>query len=68
MVGGFAMYLSPMKRLRKGIHERQNLLCHVHEISFPNSLVASSLLRNLRLVVGAGHLRTTVMLGTTTQI
>ena len=60
------MHVSPMKRLRKCIHERQNLLCHVYQISFPNSLVGSSVLRDLRLVLGAGRLRTSVMLGTTT--
>ena len=64
--GGFAMQVSSMKRLRKCINERQNLLCHVYQISFPNSHVGSSLLRNLRLVLGAGHLRTSVIHGTTT--
>ena len=57
-----------MKRLCKCIHECQNLLCYVHQISFPNSLVGSSLLRNVRLVLGACNLRTSMMQRATTQV
>ena len=64
--GGFAMHVSRMQILFKCLHERQKRLCDVPQISFPNSRDASSLLRSVRLLLGAGGLRPSVMHGTTT--
>ena len=49
-----AMHVSRTQILRKCIHECQNLLCDVHQSSCPNSPVGSLLLRNVRLLLGAG--------------